>query len=69
MKAKRKTVKPQTTIVHVAVTTAGPVPMKAVREWVLRLMEIAELPAWLGVDDWSAVTKITVKRDANIERP
>jgi hypothetical protein len=70
MKAKGKTVKPkpQTTIVHVAVTTAGPVPMKRVREWVL-----AELTNWSVVPEvkiiGDRITKVTVKRDANIERP
>lgn len=62
--------KPQTTIVRVAVTTEGPVSMKAVREWVAAHVAV---PGYrhIGIaagDRLIAVTKVAVKRDADIER-
>ena len=60
--------KPQTTIVHVAVTTAGPVPMVRVREWVADEMCLPTV--YRGIDiDGVRLVSAHVKHDANIERP
>ncbi len=61
-------VKPQHTIVQVKVTTAGPVTMKAVREW---LEADERLGSWHVNTHIAGVPllEITVKRDAHIEEP
>ena len=63
--------KPQPTVVHVVVTTDGPVPMKAVREWVSsRLNETPKMVQFrLRNGEAVPVTSIRVKRDADVQRP
>ena len=68
-KAKTKAARAQVTLVTVAVTTAGPVTMKAVRDAVSKeLQYMVGWPLYFPQDAFE-VTKVTVKRDANIERP
>ena len=64
--------KPQTTIVHVAVTTAGPVPMKSVRLWLASRFSPVRLKDFRGFlmpnGDLVPLVRVTVKHDANRER-
>lgn len=68
MKKTAGKIKPQTTIVSVAVTTAGPVSMKAVREWVEDAVRDKMDFGKSHVSN-EAITRITVRRDANMKRP
>jgi len=65
-KPKPKPTRPQPTVVHVVVTTDGPVPMKAVREAVEGAVR-----QWVigGTLAGQLVTKVSVKRDADVQRP
>ena len=68
---------PQETVLHVVVKTDGPVPMKKIIAWFKQtvLEDGAGMPGWQGkYPPWAVIgdrkiTNVTVKRDADVQRP